>query len=89
MIKLVCDTAKEYEDILMSLCGNGDCDACGNCREIKKSLKADPVDWEYFKELFGSDEKRELEDAADICRRCIFFYIDEVCVYESDLDNYY
>lgn len=45
MTKLIFDTTQEFENLMCSLSGNGDCDTCGGCIETKRCLKAEPVDW--------------------------------------------
>ena len=72
---------------MCSLSGNGDCDTCGGCIEAKRCLKAEPVDWDGFAQQYGSEDPKELEQAAELCRKCIFFYIDAYEVHEIDLEN--
>ena len=87
MTKLIFDSSQEFEELMCSMSGNGDCDICGGCSEGKRCLKSDPTDWDGFARLYGSEDPKELEEAADRCVNCIFFYIDGYEIRDIGLEN--
>ena len=76
MLKIVVDDESLLEEMSENLTECCQTEPCSNCAAVKEAVKNNDV--EEFMRLTNYDDAKEAEEEMVICKRCMWFYIDEV-----------
>lgn len=75
MLKIVVDDESLLEEMSENLTDCCMTEPCSNCAVVKRAVKNNDI--EEFMHLTNYDEK-EASEEINVCKRCMWYYIDEV-----------